>query len=70
MELADAPGGKDVDGAITWFEKACDQEYFDGCWAAGDLYHTRKKDAKAKPLLTKACDGKHEKACALLLTIK
>ena len=60
-----------IPNAEKYCEKACDLDYYEGCWAAGDLYHagsgTTKNDVKAKKYLTKACEGnKHEKACAML----
>ncbi len=72
LELGGATG-KTLALAMNYFEKGCALDYYESCWAAGDLYHARKtkRDGeKAKRLLSKACTGnQHEKACAMLLKI-
>ncbi|MBL9013352.1 MAG: sel1 repeat family protein, partial [Myxococcales bacterium] len=72
-ELADAPGGKDMPLALSYFEKGCDLNHYEACWAAGDLYQlgagAPKNLQKARALLEKGCNGKHQKACDVLATL-
>ena len=52
---------------MGWFERACDGDHFDSCYALGMMYHkglgVSLSPDEAREFYTKACDGGLKKAC-------
>ena len=65
---------KNVNDAITLFQKACDLKVSDGCTALGLLYYQGtkipKNHSKSLQLLTKACNLNNSEACTFLAKIE
>ena len=60
-------GAQEFIAAVGWFERACDSDHFDSCYALGMMYHkglgVRLSPDEAREFYTKACEGGLKKAC-------